>query len=92
MSWIPVEKQLPALGQRVLATNGHFVGEAYRHTVNGWQRPCQAYDWQKVLGKVTHWQPLPQAPNEERRPKCKTTGLTCSKCNPGPCDHREDVS
>ena len=24
--------------------------------------------------------------------KCGCTGLECIKCNPGPCEHREEVS
>lgn len=63
MPWISIDDRLPQLGERVLATDGWFVGEAYRHKAKGWMRACSAYSWQKpTLGTVTHWMPLPKAP------------------------------
>lgn len=63
--WISVEDRLPEPGERVLVTDGAFVGEAYRTIGGAWRR----YDgvlFQVCLGSdVTHWMPLPEGPKEE---------------------------
>lgn len=60
--WISVEGRRPEPGKRVLATDGVFVGEAYRTSADTWRR----YDgiaMRDCLGSiVTHWMPLPSAP------------------------------
>ena len=60
--WISVEERRPEPGKRVLATDGVFVGEAYRTSADTWRR----YDgiaMRDCLGSiVTHWMPLPKAP------------------------------
>ena len=60
--WISVEERRPEPGKRVLATDGVFVGEAYRTSADTWRR----YDgiaMRDCLGSiVTHWIPLPKAP------------------------------
>ena len=57
--WISVEERKPEPGKRVLATDGVFVGEAYRTSADTWRR----YDgiaMRDCLGSiVTHWMPLP---------------------------------
>lgn len=62
--WISVEERRPEPGKRVLATDGVFVGEAYRTSADTWRR----YDgiaMRDCLGSiVTHWMPLPEAPEE----------------------------
>ena len=62
--WISVEERRPEPGKRVLATDGVFVGEAYRTSADTWRR----YDgiaMRDCLGSiVTHWMPLPAAPEE----------------------------
>lgn len=62
--WISVDGTLPAPGMRVLATDGVFVGEAYRTSANTWRR----YDGMAMrdcIGSVvTHWTPLPPVPKE----------------------------
>ena len=62
--WIRVEDMLPAPGTRVLATDDVFVGEAYRTSADTWRR----YDGMAMrdcIGSVvTHWMPLPGAPEE----------------------------
>ena len=62
--WISVEGRRPEPGKRVLATDGVFVGEAYRTSADTWRR----YDgiaMRDCLGSVvTHWMPLPGAPAE----------------------------
>lgn len=60
--WISVEERRPEPGKRVLATDGVFVGEAYRTSADTWRR----YDgiaMRDCLGSVvTHWMQLPEAP------------------------------
>lgn len=60
--WISVEDRPPKTGTRVLATDGVFVGEAYRTSADTWRR----YDgiaMRDCIGSVvTHWMPLPEAP------------------------------
>lgn len=62
--WISVEERRPEPGKRVLATDGVFVGEAYRTSADTWRR----YDgiaMRDCLGSiVTHWMPLPEVPEE----------------------------
>lgn len=62
--WISVEDRHPKTGTRVLATDGVFVGEAYRTSADTWRR----YDgiaMRDCIGSVvTHWMPLPGAPEE----------------------------
>mgnify|MGYP004474424589 CR=1 FL=1 len=61
--WVSVEGRRPEPGKRVLATDGVFVGEAYRTSADTWRR----YDgiaMRDCLGSiVTHWMPLPGAPD-----------------------------
>ena len=63
--WISVEGRKPDPGKRVLATDGVFVGEAYRTSADTWRR----YDgtaMRDCLGSiVTKWMSLPEAPEEE---------------------------
>lgn len=65
--WISVDGTLPAPGTRVLATDGVFVGEAYRTSANTWRR----YDGMAMrdcIGSViTHWMPLPPVPKEDAK-------------------------
>ena len=53
--WISVEERRPEPGKRVLATDGIFVGEAYRTSADTWRR----YDgiaMRDCIGSVvTHW-------------------------------------
>lgn len=62
--WISVDDRHPKPGTRVLATDGIFVGEAYRTSADTWRR----YDgiaMRDCIGSiVTHWMPLPEAPEE----------------------------
>lgn len=60
--WVSVDDRHPKPGMRVLATDGVFVGEAYRTSADTWRR----YDgiaMRDCIGSVvTHWMPLPEAP------------------------------
>ena len=63
--WVSVDDRRPKPGTRVLATDGVFVGEAYRTSADTWRR----YDgiaMRDCIGSVvTHWMPLPEAPEEK---------------------------
>lgn len=50
MSWISVEDRLPKMGAMVLATDGEVVTIVQRITAENFMR------------LVTHWQPLPDPP------------------------------
>lgn len=67
--WISVEdadRRAPA-GQRVIATDGVFVGEAYRTSADSWRRYDDYRLWYDAIGRtVTHWMLLPEAPKEEK--------------------------
>ncbi len=65
MVWITVKERLPEPGKRVLATDGVFVGEAYKTTAGTWWRHA-GMPWRTVLdGRVvTHWMELPEAPGD----------------------------
>ena len=60
--WISVDDRHPKTGTRVLATDGVFVGEAYRTSADTWRR----YDgiaMRDCIGSVvTNWMPLPETP------------------------------
>ena len=65
--WISVkdaDRRAPA-GQRVIATDGVFVGEAYRTSADSWRRYDDYRLWHDATGRtVTQWMPLPEAPEE----------------------------
>ena len=66
--WISVkdtDRRAPA-GQRVIATDGVFVGEAYRTSADSWRRYDDYRLWHDATGHtVTHWMPLPEVPEGE---------------------------
>lgn len=68
--WISVkdtDRRAPA-GQRVVATDGVFVGEAYRTSADSWRRYDDYRLWHDATGHtVTHWMPLPEVPEGELR-------------------------
>lgn len=61
--WIPVTERLPAEGMRVLAASeGVFSGEAYLSCEGVWMRSYGVVWVSLVDMPVTHWMPLPPAP------------------------------
>lgn len=60
--WISVEDRLPTPGTRVLATDGVFVGEAYRTSADAWSRYDGMAMWDCLGSVVTRWMPLPGVP------------------------------
>lgn len=65
--WISVkdaDRRAPA-GQRVIATDGVFAGEAYRTSADSWRRYDDYRLWHDATGHtVTHWMPLPEVPEK----------------------------
>nr|DAU47013.1 MAG TPA: Protein of unknown function (DUF551) [Caudoviricetes sp.] len=70
--WISVEDRLPSPGARVLITDGVFVGEGFlagkaffgRGEGTSWKRYSNI-PWDKSMKtEITHWMPLPGAPEE----------------------------
>ncbi len=68
--WISVEDRLPSPGARVLITDGVFVGEGFlagkaflgRGEGTSWKRYSNI-PWDKSMKtEITHWMPLPGAP------------------------------
>ena len=62
--WISVDDRHPKPGTRVLATDGVFVGEAYRTSADTWRRYDGIAIRDCIGSVVTHWMPLPEAPEE----------------------------
>lgn len=62
--WMSVGDDLPAPGMRVLATDGVFVGEAYRTVSGTWNRYDGVAMRDCIGSVVTHWIPLPKVPKE----------------------------
>ena len=64
--WVSVEDAAPDPGERVLATDGIFVGEAYRSSANSWFRHT-GFPWRDgVTGRtVRFWMTLPAPPTKE---------------------------
>ena len=65
--WVSVEDAVPDPGTRVFATDGIFVGEAYRTSADSWHRHT-GFPWRDgVTGRtVKYWMLLPEPP--DRRP------------------------
>ena len=76
--WVSVEDDVPNPGERVLATDGIFVGEAYRTSANTWHRHT-GFPWRDCLQSiVTLWMPLPTADKDNHVPaKAPNEPLMC---------------
>ena len=64
MDWINVKDKLPEKGERVIFTNGIFVGEGYLN-VNGKWRRYMDVPYNVDIFNVTHWMPMPKAEVQE---------------------------
>ena len=62
--WISVEEKLPEPGTRVIATDGVFVGEAIFARDSRWSGYGGGILRDCIGSVVTHWMPLPEAPEE----------------------------
>lgn len=71
--WVSVEDAAPDPGERVLATDGIFVGEAYRSSANSWFRHT-GFLWRDgVTGRtVRFWMSLPAPPDKDNNVLAKT--------------------
>ena len=70
--WVSVEDTVPDPGERVLATDGIFVGEAYRTSADSWHRHT-GFPWRDgVTGRtVKYWMPLPAPPGKDNNVSTK---------------------
>lgn len=68
--WVSVKDRLPEWGQRVIATNGVFVGEAFRRIMDIWLRYDDGAARACIADEVTHWMPLPPAPSAPEEGDC----------------------
>lgn len=60
MKWISVNDKLPEPGERVIATNGAFVGEFFLTQSGEWRRD-DGFDWCWANDvAITHWMPFPK--------------------------------
>lgn len=59
--WIPVSERMPEGMKTVITSNGFDIGQGW------WDGECwKSFDCHDVVpGKVTHWMPLPAAPQQE---------------------------
>ena len=70
--WIPIKDDLPDFGERVIVTDGAFVGEAHLNSKGKWIRYCGDGmlldgDLEEILEtKITHWLPMPVPPKKEK--------------------------
>lgn len=65
--WIDVEERLPTPGERVLATDGAFVGEMYINNKGQWQRYNVNSHSLLMALDILWWMPLPEPPKEAMR-------------------------
>jgi hypothetical protein len=62
MGWIPVDEKKPEPFKDVLVTDGTEITVGYYSTSrpwSGWETP------ENYSGDVTHWQPLPELPDDK---------------------------
>ena len=64
--WIPCSERMPNPGERVLATDGWFVGEMYIGKQGEWQRYNVTYIQDLMAFDILWWKPLPEPPKEEQ--------------------------
>ena len=63
--WISVTERSPEQGERVLATDGGFVGEFYVNSSGQWKR-YNVNDHSLLMAlDILWWMPMPQPPKEE---------------------------
>lgn len=63
--WIPCSEKMPNPGERVLATDGGFVGEMYIDNRGRWDRYNVTYIQELMAFDILWWMPLPEPPKEE---------------------------
>lgn len=63
--WVSVKDALPERGERVLTTDGAFVGEMYINARGQWQRYNVNHHALLMALDILYWMPLPAPPKEE---------------------------
>lgn len=64
--WVSVKDDTPDQGERVLATDGVFVGEGYINCYGKWRRP-NGMLWSVFKTEVSHWMPIPAPLKEDNQ-------------------------
>lgn len=62
--WIPVTERKPEPGERVLATDGGFVGEFYINDAGQWKRYNVNHHELLMALDILWWMPMPEGPKE----------------------------
>lgn len=62
--WISVKDDIPDFGERVIVTDGVFVGEAWLNKSKKWIRYDRDVEW-FFESKITHWMSMPIPPKKE---------------------------
>lgn len=64
--WIPVTERLPEVARRAIVTDGENISLGYvlNYERKDWNPWCTQYP--VIYDKVTHWMPLPTAPEENK--------------------------
>ena len=62
--WIPVTERLPGVGNTVLGFSGDGFMVLAAWNDSRWFDPSMDDGYGMYLGKITHWQPLPEPPEE----------------------------
>lgn len=63
--WIPCNERMPNPGERVLATDGGFVGEMYIGKRGEWRRYNVTYIQDLMALDILWWMPMPEPPEEK---------------------------
>ena len=63
--WISVNDRLPEERKDVLCLFQDKEGERNRVEIS-WIDSVRCFMYEDIFGKVTHWQPLPEPPKEEK--------------------------
>ena len=63
--WVSIYDKLPATGERVLATDGAYVGEMYINSRGKWQRYNVNDSALMMALDILWWRPMPQPPKME---------------------------
>ena len=67
IEWRSAQSDPPERGERVIVTDGYFVGEAYLQSNGKWLRYF-GDDLKELFGtEITHWMPMPVAPKKEEK-------------------------
>ena len=61
--WVSIKNRLPEKNHGVLITDGETIVTACLDKWGHWaEHGFSGYEWDFILGEVTHWMPLPDLP------------------------------